>query len=114
MKNIFLIFSIITLFGCNQSNPTTCYTVRYEATGNDDFYLFGIYNSTGGVDSYNLVANQNWSYEFNACTGRLVGMSLSGSEQLPNAAFSLKIFLNDVLWKEANGGPDISINSHLE
>jgi hypothetical protein len=61
------------------------------------------------MDSYQLPANQEWTSEFNATSGKQVGMSISGSEQLPNASFSLKIYLNGVLWKEANGGPDIFV-----
>ena len=110
---------IFIFYSCTPENPTpnpppnTTYTVKYEAVGNDDFYLFGIQNSTGGQDSYQLNANQPWAYEFQASTGHLVGLSISGSEQLPNAMFSLKIYLNGVLWKEANGGPDIGIMAFL-
>jgi hypothetical protein len=116
MKNLFVFVLVLILFGCNPSNPnpSNTYTVKYEATGNDDYFLFNIYNSTGGQDSYNLIANQNWTYEFNASSGQMVGMMISGSEQLPNAMFSLKIYLNGVLWKEANGGPDISVSGMLE
>jgi hypothetical protein len=115
MKSLILILSVFALFGCNQSNPTTCYTVRYEATGNDDYYLFGIQNSTGGQDAHVLNANQNWSYEFEACTGHLVGLSIDGDYGLQptTSSFSLKIYLNGDLWKEANGSPDIGIQAFL-
>ena len=115
---IFNALLIFILYGCTTVNPTpnptpnpnsTSYTVKYKAIGNDDFYLFNIYNATGGMDSYQLPANQEWTYEFNATSGKQVGMGLSGSEQLPNALFSLKIYVNGVLWKEANGGPDIFV-----
>lgn len=110
---------IFIFYSCTPENPTpnpppnTTYTVKYVATGNADYYLYNIYNSTGGTDSYQLPQNQDWTYEFQASTGHPVGLSIDGSEQLPNAMFSLKIYLNGVLWKEANGGPDIGIMAFL-
>lgn len=121
MKTTFFLTLIILLLGCNENNPqpntptASTYTVKYEAVGNDDFYLFGIQNSTGGQDSYVVNANQTWTYEFQSTTGHLVGLSIDGDYGIQPASslFSLKIYLNGVLWKEANGAPDISIMANL-
>lgn len=121
MKILYFVTLIILLFGCNQDNPqptpptTSNYTVKYEAVGNDDFYLFGIQNSTGGQDAYVVNANQTWTYEFQASSGHLVGLSIDGDygAQPTSSMFSLKIYLNGVLWKEANGAPDIGIMAYL-
>ena len=85
-----------------------CYTVRYEATGTEDYNLFNVVNSTGGLDFYNNAANSDWNYEFEACTGQYVGLALDGPiTTISN--YSIKIYLDDVLFKEANGTGDLFI-----
>ncbi len=122
MKNLFVFILMILLFGCTPENPTpnpppnTTYTVKFVAIGNDNFRIFNTTNSTGGLDSYNIQANQEWTREFTASSGQYMSFcSAESSEtQFPIDLFvSLKVYLNGVLWKEANGNSVLFIQAYL-
>ena len=115
---------MLLLFGCTPENPTpnptpnpsTTYNVKFVAIGNDNFRIFNTTNSTGGLDSYNIQANQEWTRELTASSGQYMSFSSSESSetQFPIDLFvSLKVYLNGVLWKEANGNSVLFIQAYL-
>ena len=111
---------MILLFGCTPENPTpnpsTTYNVKFVAIANDNFQIFNTTNSTGGLDSYYIQANQEWTREFTASSGQPIGLCSSLTNQTqspPNLQMSLKIYLDGVLWKEANGNGPLQITSTL-
>ena len=116
MKNLFVFILMILLFGCTpdnpEPNPSTTYNVKFVAIGNDNFQIYGVTNSTGGLDSYQIQANQEWTREFNASSGQYMSFC-SQSTSIPNLIMSLKIYLDGVLWKEANGNGPLQITSPL-
>ena len=121
MKNLFVFILMILLFGCTpnnpEPNPSTTYNVKFVAIGNDNFHIHGVTNSTGGFDSYQIQANQEWTREFNASSGQYMSFCSaahsSTTQSIPNLIMSLKIYLDGVLWKEANGNGPLQITSPL-
>jgi len=120
MKNLFVFILMILLFGCTpnnpEPNPSTSYNVKFVAIGNDNFQIFNTTNSTGGLDSYYIQANQEWTREFTASSGQQIGLCSSLTNQTqsaPNLQMSLKIYLDGVLWKEANGNNTLFIQALL-
>ena len=120
MKNLFVFILMILLFGCTPENPTpnpsTTYNVKFVAIANDNFQIFNTTNSTGGLDSYYIQANQEWTREFTASSGQPIGLCSSLTNQTqspPNLQMSLKIYLDGVLWKEANGNNTLFIQAPL-
>jgi len=124
MKNLFVFILMILLFGCTPENPepnpapnpSTTYNVKFVAIGNDNFLIFGVTNSTGGLDSYQIQANQEWTREFNASSGQFMSFNSQANtetQSIPNLQMSLKIYLDGVLWKEANGNGPLQISSLL-
>lgn len=75
-----------------------CYNVRYEAEGSGS-YTVSYWNGTGGAEA-NVDVVGSWEYEFDVCTPYSVWIQVS---PLDFGDYSCKIYLDDVLWKEASG-----------
>lgn len=115
MKYVFVfLLALPLLSGCEPCDcqPTeeepvvNCYTLRYEAENNgNELYNIVYFNGTGGQENYQNLSGL-WEYEFDICTPYTANITLVGTDF---GEYSVRIYLDDVLWKEANSTSSCTI-----
>ena len=114
MRTLLLILICASILGCTPNSQTVCHDVRYEANGSSPYNL-QYTNSTEGWQQYDDLTG-SWDLEYNACSSltdpHLAHLSVT-SPFGDIGSFSVKIFLNGSLWKEASGNTSATIQDNL-
>ena len=118
MKYLFVFLLALPLLSscepcdCQPNEPdepvVNCYTLRYETEGTG-LYNLGYLNEYGGSTGDYFVTG-SWEYEFDVCTPYFAALNITSNEM---GAYSCRIYLDDVLWKEVSGEIECGISGNL-